>query len=131
MQVFAGIAVLTMLGMIGSSALAIRDGRRLPPMSREVYRRHAVQLFLGPVGIILLFAILSVTTRTVSIPSFTLLLFPVIHYYVIRRGVQRLSDIDGRPYRGFMRALAGYHLGTIIYLCTKRTKAPQTDLDIF
>jgi len=48
------IIVLTFVGVIGGSFLAIRDGRRLPPMSRSAYRRRVPLLFFTPLAVILL-----------------------------------------------------------------------------
>ncbi|HVI89472.1 MAG TPA: hypothetical protein VM659_14295 [Dongiaceae bacterium] len=125
------IIILTFVGVIGGSFLAIRDGRRLPPMSRSTYRRKVPLLFFTPLAVILLCVPLILVPTLQALFPLPILLMPVIHYHIMRSGVQRLSDIEGRTYQGFWRAFFSYRPEMIFYLCSKQGQTPTVDINVF
>lgn len=117
--------------MIYATYRGIRDGRRLPPMSRSRYRHVALRLFISPF-LIMLGAGGLAAIGLIFIPPLFLLVMPFIHYEVTKSGVRRLSDIQGRPYRCIWRAILSYHPMFMIYLCQRRGNGiDPIDPDIF
>jgi len=126
------VLTLTFLGTIAGSFLAIRDGRRLPPMSRSSYRRRMLLLCISFFAVILPCMLLMLVPVLQVLFSLPLLVLPVIHYQVMRAGLQRLSDIEGSSYQGFWRAFLSCRPEMIIYLCSKQGRTPPpVDVDAF
>jgi hypothetical protein len=120
-----------LLGAIASLVLGLRHGRRLPPLSPHDYRRQAIFFFAAP---FLLFGL----TVAISNLGAVLIAFPLwivglfyFQYRLTRCSVQRLSDIQGRTYRGLFRALLSYQPLMILYLCYRRGAVRQVDVEMF
>jgi hypothetical protein len=130
-----GFLITLVLGMLYATWRGIRDGRRLPPMPRSQYRRSVPLLLLAPIGLFLLvFAGATLTNSNIFFYAGCLafLAFPLFHYHIVRRGVQRFSDIQGETYIGFWRALYCSQPSMIFYLCLRRGRAlPPINPDIF
>jgi hypothetical protein len=113
-----------------------RDGQRMPPMSRRDYCRSICLLAIAPFGLIALDGFALVTNHN-PIVAFLIgapvsVCFPIVHYQTVRRGVQRLRDIDGNIKIDFWHASDCAWTYRILHLCQRRGKgSPPTDPEIF